>query len=31
MMGADASLTADQAVEEFQTDLGAKVPDLEIE
>ena len=31
MMGADASLTADQAVEEFRTDLGAKVPDLEIE
>ena len=31
MMGADASLNADQAVEEFRTDLGAKVPDLEIE
>ena len=25
MMGADASLNADQAVEEFRTDLGAKV------
>lgn len=31
MMGADDSLTADKALEEFKSDLGAKVPELKIE
>lgn len=30
MMGVDAGMTADSALEEFKNDLGAKVPDLEV-
>ena len=30
MMSADASLDADQALEEFKTDLESKIPDLEV-